>query len=175
MKNLADSLAVGTPQHVVAHANWRRHRKSAGPTAPFNGIRNPRLALLAARTEVERMGQSFGHRLAGHLTQTQNGSIPFATVEMQTLAHGVVAAKDTLGDVDVYFDREGWKLADPEMIGAETAFPPGLEGADIGVLFGAMSQSEIITFADARKFAKRCLEARGKISWYKNGPKISMR
>lgn len=183
MKNLADSLYVGTPQHVLAHAEWRRHRKGAGPTAPFNGIRDPRRALQAAIAETQKMGRSFGYRLSRHLMSEQNGKKGSAfcrITEMRTYAIGVVGVKNSQGRLYVYFCREDWKLTDPPAtITARRAFPPNLRGTDIGILAGQFSDLEPDNFTTLCLFAKQCLKKprRKELCWHNEGQsrEISLR
>ncbi|OHA17722.1 MAG: hypothetical protein A2664_03865 [Candidatus Taylorbacteria bacterium RIFCSPHIGHO2_01_FULL_46_22b] len=162
-----NQFAPGTPHYVVAHAERRAQRHGAGPTFPFNGIKEPRKALQAARSAVNKMGP-FGAQLARHLKLLQDESI--VPVEVMMLAPTVAVVKSAVGRMFACFCNDTWRA---KRVGnLRTIKAVAQERQALGTLMLPSEQA----LAATRPFAKEELVPRARPErWYGNNqPRIRL-
>lgn len=116
------------------------------------------------------MVSPFMDRLEKSLRETFNPDAQHKALEIQALAPGVVAVRDSMNEYDTYFDRERWEPTIPEIWMEEggrcALYPSSLEEANIGVLPGLGRFPAPRGFAEVAEYAQKMLQPISDDSWH---------
>ena len=99
----------------------------------------------------------FTKRLNAYLNRAGRGLLPLKEVDRSVIDEGRVAIKNSLGEIDVYFDWWIWEFVNKRVWPDDNVSPPALRKWGLGVLPGLSCSRPTDSFERAREFADELL------------------